>query len=225
MIITKKCRIKNWDESNISPLQMIRDRILIDQNNINFVVDQLNSKKINKRFHDEPKRIINTLIRTCHGSLGMYASTNTGCLYYEDGTFKKETTVEHTVPVSKLIDLYLHSDGYKSNGSLYSLGFLLFFPVCLLSKSSNEKLKNFSKTNEDIKYPFRRYQMAGIDDQILDHTGRKIDLEKFTIRDHFALVEETSDPRSRHYSKEFSEVFNHFKVKDEYLKFIESIQV
>ena len=105
MIITKKCRIKNWDESNISPLQMIRDRILIDQNNINFVVDQLNSKKINKRFHDEPKRIINTLIRTCHGSLGMYASTNTGCLYYEDGTFKKETTVEHTVPVSKLIDL------------------------------------------------------------------------------------------------------------------------
>jgi len=47
MIITKKCRIKNWDESNISPLQMIKDRILIDQNNINFVVDQLNSKKIN----------------------------------------------------------------------------------------------------------------------------------------------------------------------------------
>ena len=225
MIITKKCRIKNWDESNISPLQMIKDRILIDQNNINFVVDQLNSKKINKRFHDEPKRIINTLIRTCHGSLGMYASTNTGCLYYEDGTFKKETTVEHTVPVSKLIDLYLHSDGYKSKGSLNSLGFLLFFPVCLLSKSSNEKLKDFSKTNEDIKHPFRRYLMAGIDNQILDHTGRKIDLEKFTIKDHFELVEETSNELSAHYSKEFSEVFNHFKVKDEYQKFIQSLQV
>jgi hypothetical protein len=127
------------------------------------------------------------------------------------------------VPVSKLIDLYLHSDGYKSKGRLYTLGFLLFFPVCLLSKSSNEKLKNFSKTNEDIKYPFRRYLIAGIDDQILDHTGRKIDLEKFTIKDHFVLVEETSYPLSANYSKEFSEVFNHFKVKDEYLKFIDSI--
>jgi hypothetical protein len=83
MIQLKKCRIKNWDQSEISPLQMIKDRILIDENHLNFVNQALLDKSINKRFHDEPRRIVNNLIRWCQGSMGMYAGTKTGCLYKE----------------------------------------------------------------------------------------------------------------------------------------------
>ena len=171
MLKMQQIRTLNWDHEKISALDMIKDRYSIGMNNLNFVINSLELKTINKRFHDEPKRIVNDMIRKCHGSMGMYAGSSAGCLYYEEGVYEhRDTSVEHTVPVANLIELYIPNGNYSNIGKIHSFGFLLFFPVCLLSKSSNAKLNNFAKSNNSLRYPFRRYFGAGIDGAIFDHT-------------------------------------------------------
>jgi len=83
MITLKQCRIKNWDGTRISPLDQIRDRISTKMQYLEIVQNALEKKSINKRFHDEPQRTVNELIRWCHGAMGMYPSTSTGCFYFE----------------------------------------------------------------------------------------------------------------------------------------------
>ena len=218
MIQLKKCRIKNWDESEISPLQMIKDRITVDDNQMSYVNNALENKLINKRFHDEPKRIINNLVRWCQGSMGMYSGTKTGCLYREANTSKlSNTVVEHTVPVSDLLSIYFTNNNHnKSNVNQLSIGLLLFFPVCLLTKESNSRLNLVSKKNDNIEYPFRRYKAAGIEGEIFSHTGISINFDEWSIFDHFNLVDDTVNPDSEHYSKDLHEIHNYFNITQQF---------
>ena len=63
MIKLKKCNIKNWDGSKITPLMQIKDRVRVKTQYLDIINNELNNKTINYRFHDEPSRIINELIR------------------------------------------------------------------------------------------------------------------------------------------------------------------
>lgn len=217
MIKMQKIKTRNWDGNKITALHMIKDRYEIDSNNIDFVVKALEAKSLNKRFHDEPKKIVNEMIRKCHGSMGMYSSSRAGCLYYEDGAYelKKDVSVEHTVPVANLIDLYIQGNDYRNIGKKHSFGFVLFFPVCLLSKTSNSKLKLSAKNNNNIRFPFRRYLEAGIEGPIFDCTGNKIDLFEYTIKDHFDLVLDIANTDKPYFSNELAEILNHFNVSSE----------
>jgi hypothetical protein len=214
MIKLKKCNIKNWDGSTITPLIQIKDRIRVKLQYLELINLELSNKTINYRFHDEPSRIINDLIRWCHGSMGMYSQTKTGCFYIEQGIFGENSVVEHTVTVSDLVKLYLNKN--------INLGLLLFLPVTLLSKESNELLHKNSKKNEDICYPFRRYFNVGINN-ITTHNKDLIDLNNYHIRDHFNLVKDTISIASSSYNLELMEIFNYFKVGDSLEEFIISI--
>jgi hypothetical protein len=215
MIKLKKCNIKNWDGSTITPLMQIKDRVRVKTQYLEIINNELKNKTINYRFHDEPSRIINELIRWCHGAMGMYSQTKTGCFYIENGVVDKNSIVEHTVTVADLVNLYFHK---KIN-----FGILLFFPVTLLSKTSNELLNNYSKNNEDIFYPFRRYQKANISNDIYTHAGKKVDLENYHLSDHFNLVRETVSNSSDFFNNELKEIFDFFMLDKTVNEFLFSL--
>jgi len=215
MIKLKKCNIKNWDGSKITPLMQIKDRVRVKTQYLDIINNELNNKTINYRFHDEPSRVINELIRWCHGSMGMYSQTKTGCFYIEQGTIDENSIVEHTVTVADLVNLYFHKK--------ISFGLLLFFPVTLLSKKSNIFLNDFSKNNEDIYYPFRRYLKAKITNDIYTHAGMKVDLQSYNLSDHFNLVRATVSSSSDFYNSELKEIFDFFMLDKIINEFLSSI--
>jgi len=206
VIALKKCRIKNWDGGEITPLMQITDRIRIKLKYLNLVQDELASKTLNRRFHDEPKRTINDLIRWCHGAMGMYSGTSLGCLYIESDLGKDEAVVEHVVPVSDLVNLYFVKK--------VSLPLLLFLPVAKISKASNHLLRDSAKTNKDHSFPFRRYSNAGLTAPLYTHAGDSIDLMHYSLDDHFALVRETASKASGLCNDEFAEVFEAFAIEE-----------
>jgi glutathionyl-hydroquinone reductase len=136
--------------------------------------------------------------------MGMYSQTKTGCFYIEHGAVDENSIVEHTVTVADLVNLYFHKK--------LALGLLLFFPVTLLSKGSNVLLNKFSKTNEDIYYPFRRYLKANITNEIYTHAGTKVDLQNYNLNDHFNLVRATVAENSDIYNNELKEIFDFFTL-------------
>lgn len=206
MIALKKCSIKNWDGSVITPLMQIEDRIRLKLRYLNLVQDELASKTLNRRFHDEPRRTINDLIRWCHGAMGMYSGTSSGCLYVENDLGKDEAVVEHVVPVNDLVNLYF--------AKKVPLPLLLFLPVAKISKTSNHFLRGCAKTNTDLSFPFRRYSNAGFTASLSTHAGDSIDLMHYSLDDHFALVRETASKASGLFNHEFAEVFEAFAIEE-----------
>lgn len=206
MIALKKCSIKNWDGGEITPLMQITDRIRLKLRYLNLVQDELASKTLNRRFHDEPKRTINDLIRWCHGAMGMYSGTSSGCLYIENDLGKDEAVVEHVVPVSDLVNLYF--------AKKLPLPLLLFLPVAKISKASNYFLLGCAKTNTDPSFPFRRYSNAGLSASLSTHAGNAIDMMHYSLDDHFALVRGTASKASGFFNHEFAEVFEAFAIEE-----------
>lgn len=206
MITLKKCRIKNWDGSEITPALQIKDRIRLKLRYLSMVQEEIAQRTLNRRFHDEPQRTINDLIRWCHGAMGMYAGTSSGCLYVESAISKSGSVIEHVIPVSDLVDLY-----FRKN---VPLPLLLFLPVAKISKESNLLLRVRAKTNLNHKFPFRRYAESGFNTQICDHAGNPIDLRNYTLEDHFSLVLRTAANESELFNKEFAEVLDMFNVKE-----------
>ena len=206
MITLKKCSIKNWDGGRITPLMQITDRIRLKLKYLNLVQDELASKTLNRRFHDEPKRTINDLIRWCHGAMGMYSGTSSGCLYIENDLEKDEAVVEHVVPVSDLVNLYF--------AKKVPLPLLLFLPVAKISKASNYLLRESAKTNTDPSFPFRRYSNAGLTAPLSTHAGDSVDPMLYSLDDHFGLVRETASKASSLFNDEFAEVFEAFAIEE-----------
>jgi hypothetical protein len=206
MIILKKCRIRNWDGSEITPVLQIQERIRLKLSYLNLVQRELAGKTINRRFHDEPRRVINDLIRWCHGAMGMYAGSDSGCLYVEKNLVGSSSTVEHVIPVSDLVEMYFSKN--------LPLPLLLFFPVAKISKISNERLRLNAKTNKDHTFPFRRYFESGIDSQIITHTGVVVDFKDFSIRDHFNTVKETATIGTDGFNEDFAKIYETFRVGD-----------
>lgn len=204
MIRLKQCSIKNWDGQIITPCQQIKDRFSLKLRYLAMVERDLQNRSINRRFHDEPKRVINELIRWCHGAMGMYASTTSGCLYLQQTSRGDKLVLEHTVPVADLVNLYFRNRS--------DLAIFLFFPVTLISQESDQSLRNFSKSNTDLKYPFRRYVRAGFQNDVVTHTGQKIDMEKFSMTDHLELVKNTADTSTLDGNSDYKEILDEFDV-------------
>jgi len=204
VIILKQCRIRNWDGSKITPFNQIHDRIKLKLDYLKLVQSELQNKNINRRFHDEPRRIINDLIRWCHGAMGMYAGNNSGCLYLENNLQASNSTVEHVIPVSELVDMYFNKN--------ICLPLLLFFPVAKISKTSNDLLRQIPKTNANHDFPFRRYRKAKIKSKIFTHTGIEVDLERYTIKHHFDLVRETASDKTNAFNEDFAQIYKSFDI-------------
>lgn len=207
MITLKQCKIRNWDNSRISPLLQIRDKCSLDLVYLNLIKESIENRRINKRFHDEVHIVANKLLRWCHGAMGMYAGTKTGCLYSESDLSIGESLVEHTIPVSQLVRLHLDF------GVRFPI--LLFMPVTRLSQASNDKLRYSSKFNANINFPFRRYHECGIVQGIVDHDSAPISSWDYSLHDHFKLIRKTADKSSRCFNADFAEIFNFYNMEGE----------
>jgi hypothetical protein len=69
---------------------------------------------------------------------------------------------------------------------------MLGMPLVDLSEASDQLLagKGLAKLNSNWLYPFRRYKIAGIEQNIKTPGGVTINFDTFTLEDHFKMYKE-----------------------------------
>ncbi|HHY0326223.1 TPA: hypothetical protein ACVU01_003509 [Vibrio cholerae] len=138
---------------------------------------------------------INRRIRECNIFLATQGDRKGGCLYREVGIDAGNQVCEHAIPVSELVNLYKMGRPIED---------LIFYPVARISKESDKKLRSLglAKKGHDLKFVLSRYFRAEI--AIETFEGKRVDCEKWTMEDHWFLVES---------SKKVSSIRNSLKVK------------
>ena len=98
--------------------------------------------------------------------------------YHEMGA-DEETDFEHLIPASRIRDLLLVA--------AITVEQALNAPTVKLSRAKHAELKDagWSSTTPDMWLPFRRYSQIFTSD-FETHDGTKIDLETWTLEQHFA---------------------------------------
>lgn len=104
--------------------------------------------------------------------------------YIENFESDKRRVREHVIPQNLLTDAYL--EGH------ISLTMMLGMPLVDLSEASDQLLagKGLANINNNWWHPFRRYKIAGIEENITTPGGVKIDFDTFTLQDHFTMYKE-----------------------------------
>ena len=102
-----------------------------------------------------------------------------GYHYRADGIEGKQH-LEHVIPQNRIINAYLHG--------LITASQVLQMPLCMISDSDKHILEGDWQQSGNWQYPFRRYISAGYTRGILSVTGKKIDLEQYTLEDHFHML-------------------------------------
>jgi hypothetical protein len=97
--------------------------------------------------------------------------------YREVGVDRKKCDFEHVLPAALGRDLFIHNR--------IELVHVMNIPTCMLSKKNHKRLNStkLSKTTPDIEFFFKRY--AGLGVKIETHRGDPIDLDTWTLQDHY----------------------------------------
>ena len=98
----------------------------------------------------------------------------------EESMMKRKLHLEHVIPQNKIIPAYLHD---KISAQL-----VLQMPLCLIDDVDKHILEGDWQLSGNWQYPFRRYHLAGFDKTIKDVRGNKIDLNNYTLKDHFKML-------------------------------------
>lgn len=133
----------------------------------------------------EKRDEISRRLRGCHDFMGMAGSRKFGCLYREIGlSFETPVVCEHAIPVTAMVSLY-------EAGTPFEV--LVFFPVARISRASDQTLNlhRLTTSGHNEERPFQRYHTAGI--EIETHFGMKISCERWSIQDHWDLVDATPE--------------------------------
>tara|TARA_E500000318_G_C3567664_1_gene216423 strand:- start:4251 stop:4778 length:528 start_codon:yes stop_codon:yes gene_type:complete len=88
--------------------------------------------------------------------------------------------LEHVLPQNKIITAYLHD---KISSQL-----VLQMPLCMIDDTDKHILEGDWQTAGNWQYPFRRYKLAGFTKIIKDVRGNMIDLDTYTLDDHFKML-------------------------------------
>tara|TARA_E500000178_G_C16789649_1_gene647409 strand:+ start:49 stop:576 length:528 start_codon:yes stop_codon:yes gene_type:complete len=88
--------------------------------------------------------------------------------------------LEHVIPQNKIITAYLHD---KISSQL-----VLQMPLCMIDDTDKHILEGDWQTAGNWQYPFRRYKLAGFTKIIKDVRGNVVDLDKYTLDDHFKML-------------------------------------
>ena len=88
--------------------------------------------------------------------------------------------LEHVIPQNKIITAYLHD---KISSQL-----VLQMPLCMIDDADKHILEGDWQTAGNWQYPFRRYKLAGFTKIIKDVRGNVVDLDKYTLDDHFKML-------------------------------------
>ena len=100
--------------------------------------------------------------------------------HYKAIDIKNKQHLEHVIPQNKIITAYLHD---KITAKL-----VLQMPLCIIDDADKHILEGDWQTAGNWKYPFKRYKMAGLTRTIKDVKGNNIDLETYTLQEHFAML-------------------------------------
>ena len=103
---------------------------------------------------------------------------------YHDYNFRKYKGKQRTDKIARnLVD-------YQAGRIIFET--MLGMPLVNLSEASDQLIagKGLAKVNSNWVYPFRRYKIAGIQENIYTASGVKIDFENYTLQDHFNTFKE-----------------------------------
>ena len=98
----------------------------------------------------------------------------------EESLLKSKQHLEHVIPQNKIITAYLHD---KISAEL-----VLQMPLCLIDDADKHILEGDWQQAGNWEYPFRRYKLAGYTKIIRSVVGKNIDLQNYTLRDHFEMI-------------------------------------
>ena len=100
--------------------------------------------------------------------------------HYKAQDMEGKQHLEHVIPQNKIITAYLHD---KISAEL-----VLQMPLCLIDDTDKHILEGDWQQAGNWEYPFRRYKLAGYTKVIKDVRGNAVDLDTYTIQDHFKML-------------------------------------
>lgn len=171
---------KNEDENEITTAEYILEQEILCYEIAKTIERHGRHKKKREKSEQFRKRL-----RNCNMALSTQGSAKRGCLYREVGVLdikQGNLTCEHVVPVAQLAKAV--------EDKKMAFREAIFWPVALITNLSNQAIKDF-KHNNNPMYPFRRYMLKDTNIQIFTYEGEIVDLETWTIQDHWNLLSKT----------------------------------
>ena len=98
----------------------------------------------------------------------------------QESLLRSKLHLEHVIPQNKIITAYLHD---KISAQL-----ILQMPLCMMDDADKHILEGDWQTAGNWEYPFRRYKLAGFTKVIKDVRGNIVDLDHYTLIDHFKML-------------------------------------
>src|SRR6056300_665327 len=102
-----------------------------------------------------------------------------GYHYRADGIEGKQH-LEHVIPQNRIINAYLH--GFITAEQALQM------PLCMISDADKHTLEGDWQQAGNWEYPFRRYQLAGFSKKIYSVKGIEIDVNNYSLGDHFDMI-------------------------------------
>jgi len=141
-------------------------------------IDHMKADLFNDRWSQATKKHIKT-------SLVLYIRSMQKQLapmgyHYRTQDMQGKQHLEHVIPQNKIITAYLHD---KISAQL-----VLQMPLCMIDDTDKHILEGDWQTAGNWQYPFRRYKLAGFSKTIKDVRGNQIDLDNYTLNDHFKML-------------------------------------
>ena len=141
-------------------------------------VDKMKADLFNSKWSQATKKHIKTslvlYIRTMQKQLAPMGH------HYKAQDMEGKQHLEHVIPQNKIITAYLHD---KLSAQL-----VLQMPLCLIDDADKHILEGDWQTAGNWEWPFRRYKLAGYSKIIKDVRGNTINLETYTLHDHFKML-------------------------------------
>ena len=100
--------------------------------------------------------------------------------HYKAQDMEGKQHLEHVIPQNKIVTAYLHDK--------LSAEMVLQMPLCLIDDVDKHILEGDWQTAGNWQYPFRRYKLAGYTKIIKDVRGNVVDLDTYTLKDHFKML-------------------------------------
>ena len=141
-------------------------------------IDHMKADLFNDRWSQATKKHIKT-------SLVLYIRSMQKQLapmgyHYKAQDIDGKQHLEHVIPQNKIITAYLHDK--------ISAQMVLQMPLCMIDDRDKHILEGDWQTAGNWQFPFRRYKLAGFSKVIKDVRGNIVDLDNYTLDDHFKML-------------------------------------
>ena len=100
--------------------------------------------------------------------------------YWTSDANDGKSHLEHPIPQNKILQAYVENKITATEA--------IHMPLCLITDSDKHILEGEWQYNATWQYPFKRYKLAGFNKEIKNLRGENIDLDLWSIEDHFKML-------------------------------------